>query len=136
MPILLSRALVAFEASFILLPVTFYSVFFGAVLIGISFRDDSGYDLFLAIVVALVLLSLIAGWVLSVGFIFRGVSALKTLGGFWFYLAFLGVVITLCSLPIALFDPDSSLGVFAFGSPALILFLHLLAEKRLRKTVD
>ena len=136
MPILLSRALVAIEASFILLPVTFYSVFFGAVLIGISFRDDSGRDFFLATVVALALLSLIAGWVLSIGFIFRGVSALRTLGFFWFYLAFLGVMIALFSLIIGLLDADSTLGVFVFGSPAAILFLHLLAERLLRKTAD
>ena len=126
----LSRFLVGLEAGFLLLPVTLVVLPFGIVLTGISFRDGI---IDVGIITLLALFSLFSGWVLTLSFILKGLETMKRLGRFWFFPASLGVLITLLSGLLALVDNQSQLTVLVFGSPTLLVFLHLALEGLFRK---
>jgi len=142
-----SRLAVATEALLLAFPVTYLAVFaLAADMLSLTAPAVPIYERAQAIVYALPIIPLAAGWILIARFVISGSPALRSSSNVLWVLSFSGAIIVLVSIFIGFWsrrrafgDPASLwpwiLSYFrelSVGMPAIIPLIHLTLERRFR----
>jgi hypothetical protein len=131
MPITISKFLLALEALFLVFPITvlfslWASHFFTAII------EPKAW--FVALIILLSTMALIAGWRLMLAFWLGGSSSLRRVQPLFWFLAAAGGIASAGIVLLALLNIGHEVrryvGLLGFGSPLIIPFLHLRLELR------
>jgi H+/Cl- antiporter ClcA len=140
-----SRALAAFVAVCVALPVTAMFVLFSpSVLLGPAIQSDHPPQVALGILTGVAYAGSFAGWLLLVSFVAGGNVALRRRSREWWRVSRLGAILVLLGLFALLFVdvpydfaswwwPGDDFKLFGLGAPLLLSHLHLELEAALRR---